>query len=220
MPATSLHALADGLAGTFPAADDAPLARALLALLAHREPVTDEQLAVKSNRRADEVTAALASWPNVHRDGHGAVVAFSGLMVAFSGLSMRPTGHRFQVGGRELFTWCAWDTLFLPALLDEPAEVRSTCPISATPVRLRVDPGGIADAAPADLRVSFPPLASTSTADIVESFCCHVHFLAGDDAAQRWIDEHRDGQVLDLDDAHEVGRRATALLRTGMATPR
>ena len=208
--ALSLRALADDLAGTFPGADDAPLARALLALLARGEPVTHEQLAAETNRPAAEVKAALASWPNVHRDGRDAVIAFSGL-------SLRPTKHRFDVGGRELFTWCAWDTLFLPALLEQPADVRSTCPLTRMPVRLRVDPAGIADAEPADLRVSFPALASASTADIVESFCCHVHFLAAPDAAQRWLGEHPGGRVLDRHDAHEIGRRATARLRTGAA---
>jgi alkylmercury lyase len=180
--------------------------RALLALLARGGPVNDEQLATETHRPVREVTSALGGWPNVQCDDGGAVVAFSGL-------SLRPTEHRFEVAGRELATWCAWDTLFLPALLDEPAEVRSTCPLSRTPVRLRVGPGGVADAAPADVWASFPPLATTSTADIVESFCCHVHFIAGHDAAQRWVGEHAGGRVLDLDDAYEVGRRATARLR-------
>jgi hypothetical protein len=136
------------LAGTFPAADDAPLARALLALLARGEPVTESQLAAETNRPAREVAATLTNWPNVDRDGHAAVVAFSGL------------------------------------------------------------------------RVSFPPLARTSTADIVDSFCCHVHFLAGRDTAQRWLDQHPGGRVLDLYDAYEVGQRATAALRSGAAAAR
>jgi alkylmercury lyase len=204
----SLHGLADGLTDTFPAANDAPLARALLALLAQGERVTDEHLAAEIHRPVREVTSALGGWPNVQRDGGGRVVAFSGL-------SLRPTEHRFEVAGRELFTWCAWDTLFLPALLDESAEVRSTCPLSRTPIQLRVGPGGVADPEPADVWVSFPPLATTSTADIVESFCCHVHFIAGGDTAQRWMREHPGGRVLDLRDAYEVGQRATARLRPG-----
>ena len=40
-PATTLSDLADSLAGTFPARDDAPLARALLVALARGEPVTE-----------------------------------------------------------------------------------------------------------------------------------------------------------------------------------
>ena len=146
----SLSTIADSLADTFPAADDAPLALALLALLARGESVTDAQLAAGTNRPQDEVSGALARWPNVHRDGRDAVVAFSGL-------SLRPTEHRFQAGGRELFTWCA------------------------------------------------------------ESFCCHVHFIAGPNSAQRWLSEHPGGRVLALTDAYKVGRRATERLRMGTA---
>jgi alkylmercury lyase len=212
-PTTALHSLADGLAGTFPACDDAPLARALLVALARGEPVTDEQLAADTQRPVAEVTVALGRWPNVHRDDGGAVVEFSGL-------SLRPTKHRFAIGGRQLFTWCAWDTLFLPELLDEPAEIWSTCPLTGTRVRLRVDDGGVTDAEPEDLWVTLPSMACTSTADIVESFCCHVHFVAGHDTAQRWLRDHPDGHILDLRDAYKVGQRATAALRTGTAAHR
>jgi alkylmercury lyase len=206
----SLSSLADGLADTFPAAQDAPLARALLALVARGDPVTDERLAAEINRAPGEVHAVLARWPNVHRDARGAVVAFSGL-------SLQPTEHRFHAGDRELFTWCAWDTLFMPSLLDEPAEIRSTCPLTGTAVHVRVDARGIVDAEPADLWVSFPPIATTSIADIVESFCCRVHFLARHETAQRWLGDHPGGFVLDLRDAYEVGQRATARLRTAKA---
>jgi alkylmercury lyase len=207
----SLPMLADGLAGTFPAADDAPLARALLALLARGEPVTEAQLTAVADRSPGDVSAALARWPNVHRDGRG--------VVAFGGLSLRPTQHRFEVAGRELFTWCAWDALFLPSLLGEPADVGSTCPVTGAPVRLRIDARGAADAEPHDLRVSFPAPATASTADIVDSFCCHVHFLAGRAAARRWLGRHPGGRVLDLRDAYELGQLATAGLRAERAAP-
>jgi alkylmercury lyase len=206
----SLAALAGGLADTFPGAADGPLARALLALLARGDPITDERLAVATNRAPRDVNAVLASWPNVHRDDRGAVVAFGGL-------SLLPTKHRFHVAGRELFTWCAWDTLFLPALINEPAEIRSTCPLTGRSVRLRADAGGVIDAEPVDVAISFPPLASTATRNIVESFCCHVHFVAGHDAAEKWLSEHRGGRVLALMDAYEVGKLATARLRNGTA---
>ncbi len=56
----------------------------------------------------------LECWPNVERDQQGRVVGFSGL-------TLRPTAHSLRVGDRQLYAWCAWDTLFLPALLDETA---------------------------------------------------------------------------------------------------
>jgi alkylmercury lyase len=198
----SLQAIADSLAGTFPGSDDAPLALALLRELARGELVAATALAAAAGRDEADVAAALARWPNVQLDERGRVVAFGGL-------SLRPTAHRFEVGGRALHTWCAWDTLFLPALLDQPARVRSRCPVTGAEVGLTVEPDGFRKSDPDTLRVSIPRPEATSTADITGSFCCHVHFLAGPDAADRWVADHQGAIALTLDDAFELGRLAT-----------
>jgi alkylmercury lyase len=198
----SLQALAESLAATFPGSDDAALARALLRELTQGQPVSSSTLATCSGRDEHEVTAALWRWPNVRRDQHGRVEAFGGL-------SLRPTQHRFDVGGRRMYTWCAWDTLFLPALLDDQAQVQSTCPTTGTEVRLTVAPDRVLAADPQDVWVSFPPPAQTSTDDIVESFCCRVHFLAGADTADRWASARPGSFALVVDDAFELGRLAT-----------
>jgi alkylmercury lyase len=186
----SLSTLADALAGTFPACDDAPLARALLRRLADGRPVA---------------ASVPARWPNVEFDENGRVVAFGGL-------SLMPTAHRFTVDGRRLYTWCAWDTLFLPALLERTAQVRSRCGVTGLDVRLTVDPSGVRDADHEPLWVSFPAPSSTSVADITGSFCCHVHFLAGRAAADEWLSRHPGGTALTLHEAFELGRRATCCL--------
>jgi alkylmercury lyase len=195
VPPDALDTLAESLAGTFPGCEDAPLATALLRELAAGEPVVVSTL-------GDQAGTVLARWPNVDYDDDGRVVAFSGL-------SIGPTAHRFTVGGRLLYTWCAWDTLFLPAMLGQSADVESTCPISRHEVRLTVEPDGVRQFDPQPLWVSFPPVATTSTADITGTFCCHVHFLATPAAAEQWINRHPDGTVLDIDDAYELGREAT-----------
>jgi alkylmercury lyase len=198
----SLEALADSLACTFPGADDALLARALLRELAHGQPVSAAALATSTGRDDDDVTTTLARWPNVRRDQHGRVEAFGGL-------SLRPTKHRLDVGGPRLYTWCAWDTLFLPALLDNQAQVESTCPMTGTKIRLTVTPDRVLVARPEDVWVSFPPPEQTTTDEIVESFCCHVHFLADADTADWWASAHPGLFALGLADAFELGRLAT-----------
>ena len=120
------------------------------------------------------------------------------------------------MGIRRLHTWCAWDTLFLPTLLGQTADVRSLCPVTGSTVELVVTPDGVTNADPADLHVSFPPPAATDTANITGSFCCHVFFLAGADAARSWRHARADDVVLDIDAAFELGHRAvTALLEPG-----
>src|SRR5215210_6275511 len=46
---------------------------------------------------------------------------------------------------------CAWDTLFLPALLDDQADVQSSCPMTGTAVRLTVARGRVLAAHPQDV---------------------------------------------------------------------
>lgn len=205
-------AFARALQSTFPAGNDASLALALLRLLSEGRPVTPAALAQAANRTAGEVVGRLSSWPNVERDEAGQVVAFSGL-------TLRPTAHGFRVGTRGLHTWCAWDTLFLPALLRQTADVRSLCPVTGSVVELVVAPDGVTSARPADLHVSFPSLAATDTDDITGSFCCHVFFLAGADAARTWRETRAEDSVFDVDAAFELGRRVVAaLLEPGSST--
>jgi alkylmercury lyase len=196
----TLSAFADALRATFPGCEDAPLASTLLRLLAQGRPVNTESLGAAIGRDAPAVAAQVARWPNIQRDSDGRIEGFSGL-------TLRPTQHRFTVEARELYTWCAWDTLFLPATLEATAVVRSTCPVTGEAVELELSPDRVLRAQPQDLFVSFPALASTDTADITGSFCCHVHFLAGADAAGTWSATHPDGRVLDLQAAFELGCR-------------
>jgi alkylmercury lyase len=193
------------LVATFPCCDDAPLALALLGELAKGEAVDAARLARTVDREESDVAATLDRWPNVHRDGQARVVGFAGL-------SVTPTQHRFEVAGSRLYTWCAWDTLFLPYLLRQTARVESTCAVTGAGVRLTVAPGGVRAAEPAALQVSFPAPASTVTSDITASFCCHVHFLAGQAAAEAWLAENPRGLTLGLEDAVELGRLATRQL--------
>jgi alkylmercury lyase len=201
----------DALRETFAACEDAPLALALVRLLALGKPVRDATLAAAGERTIDDVAAQLARWPNLERDGDDAVIGFSGL-------TLRQTAHSFKIGDRQLHTWCAWDTLFLPSMLGATAHVRSTCPASGRAVELVVTPDGIEHAHPSEIHVSFPPSDTTNTADITGTFCRHVHFLAGTDAANTWQETHPDDHVLDLTAAFELGRRTTAPL-TAPRTP-
>jgi alkylmercury lyase len=69
-------------------------------------------------------------------------------------LTPRPTPHRFNVRGRELFAWCSLDTLFLPGLLEETASVESSCPESGEAIRLELAPDAILDRQPEDIGVT------------------------------------------------------------------
>ena len=200
--------------GSFLPLDDATLAVHLVRALAVGHPVSSGALADVAGREADAVATTLETWPNVERDRTGRVVGFCGL-------TLNPTPHRFTVGDRQLHTWCAWDTLFLPALLERPASVRSYCPVTDTEVELEVAPEGVKRAQPAQLFVSLPEMETADLKNITGSFCCHVHFLAGAKAGERWKQAHTGTRVVDVNTAYELGRQAVEpLLGASSGPPR
>jgi Alkylmercury lyase len=82
-------------------------------------------------------------------------------------------------GERELYAWCVWDTLFLPAVLGTRIEVASTCRATGEPVRLVVRPDAVEWSEPRELAVSFVvPDSEAVRANVITSFCHHVHFFA------------------------------------------
>jgi len=128
-------------------------------------------------------------------------------IVGYWGLTIVPTRHRMRVAGRELYAWCAWDTLFLPALLGVSAEVHSTCRATGAPVRLTVGPDALEAPVPADLAISFVlPEASAMRRDVVASFCSHVHFFRSAELAGACRELPATAFVLSLGEAFEAGR--------------
>jgi alkylmercury lyase len=176
---------------------------ALFRLLVQGEPVEPTRLAEHTGLPVSEVVDLLGRWPQVHTDDDARVVAFQGLSVV-------EAPHRLRVDGRTLFTWCAWDTLFLPELIGRPAEIQSRCPTTGRTVSLRVGPEGPSDASPPEAMLSFLVGVSPSSDDVIESFCRFVHFFASTDAAQAWTGQHPGTFFTSIDEGFQIGRRTNA----------
>lgn len=166
----------------------------LLALLADGEPITFGQLATAAGRTTEEIRQALAAMPDTEYDAGGRVLGH--------GITLNPTPHRYETGGHTLYTWCALDTLAFPAILGRPARVTSPCHGTGEPVRLTVEPDRIVSVQPATAVVSL--LTPDTPESVRTAFCHQIHFFAGPEAAQDWLDEHPGARVLPVADAYEV----------------
>ncbi|MGH8780260.1 organomercurial lyase MerB [Paraburkholderia sp.] len=176
----------------------------LLRELAKGTPAAPATLARSLGWPARRVVAALEQAVSTEWDDDGNVVGY--------GLTLRETAHVFEVEGRRLYTWCAFDTLFFPALIDRTAHVVSRCAATGMPVSLTVAPGAIRDVEPAGAAISL--ILPQDTADIRHAFCCHVHFFASGVVAHDWAAEHAGLEIVTVQDAFDVGReRARQLLR-------
>jgi len=112
-------------------------------------------------------------------------------VVGALGLSLQDLPHRVSVDGVALSAWCAEDTLFLPAILQQTATIESPSPVSGQPVRLRVSPERVEEVSPASAMVSLvlvdPSREHLASVEAIWSaFCRHVHFFATRDEAECW----------------------------------
>jgi alkylmercury lyase len=177
----------------------------LLREIAKGKPVAPARLALALGWPAARMAAALKQAVSTEWDDDGNVVGY--------GLTLRETAHAFEVDDRRLYTWCAFDTLFFPALIDRPAHVVSRCAATGVPVALTVTPDEKRDVEPAGAAVSL--ILPQDTPDIRAAFCCHVHFFASAAAAHDWPSKHAGVDIVNIHDAFGVGReRAQRLLRT------
>lgn len=204
----------DGLAaaiGSSPRLDrnERHLAVSLYRALAEGRPVSVASLAQRCGRDESRVAVTLAAWPGVFFDEGGSVVGFWGL-------ALSETAHGYATGGRQLYTWCAWDTLFITPILDQVAEVRSSCPVTGRPVSLTVGPEGLRRVEPPETVVSFLSPQQPWADDVITTFCHYVLFFASPEAGRQWVEGHPGTFLLNPGDAFELGRRFNAV-RLGQA---
>jgi alkylmercury lyase len=185
--------------------DERALVRAAYRELMKGTPVTPAHLARAAELPADAVTSAIARLPGL------AQVDAEGRIFGFLGLTLRETPHRFVVAGRTLYTWCAWDTLFIPRVLDADAHVQARCPITGRQIRLDITSRGVANVVPGEALMSFqvecePGGARKPSRSVVNACCGDIHFFSSPAAAGLWHSQHPRGTVLTLDQAWELAR--------------
>lgn len=182
------------------------IAVALYRELAKGQPVDGAQLGRVLGLPPAEGRALLERQPIkafVYPDGQGRVIGFGGLSAA-------PMRHRFEVDGQTLWTWCAWDSLFIPEILGKPARVASPDPENGELVRLVVTPGRIESAEPTGAVVSFllpdAHAFDASAANVMAKFCHFVFFFSSRSSGERWGAKHPGTFLYSLDEAFALAK--------------
>ncbi len=140
-------------------------------------------------------------------------------IIGLMGLSLNQEwAHRVNIKGKSLRTWCAWDTLFLPAMLDASVVVESESPVSGVTVRLIVTPEGVESSTPEGAVVSIatidPEIHDVSSVEAIWSNFCHqVYFFSTREEADEWALGKSNIAILTVEEAYELGRLAFSALR-------
>ena len=190
--------------------EDQRVAVALFRELAKGKAVDADQLGRALGRPPAEIRALLESdaiKALIHPDSQGRVLGFGGLAAT-------PMHHRFEVNGRTLWTWCAWDSLFIPEILGRLARVTSQDPETRESVRLVVTPERVESVVPAEAVVSFIRLEtevfSKSAENVMENFCHYVFFFASRSSGERWTAKHPGTFLYPLNQAFTLAKRLNA----------
>src|SRR5215831_17272676 len=116
--------------------------------IARGSPVSPERVEqIASTLDIEQQTAREVLDKMCERDQEGNVVGIAGL-------SQNQHPHRFTVNDIRLATWCAWDALFFPTMLQQTAEVSSRCPTTREIIRLTITPEGVASKHPESTSIS------------------------------------------------------------------
>ncbi len=175
----------------------------LYRLLCEGQPVPRARLAQRLGIAGDTVNQILDGWPGVFSDQQRRIVGYWGLAIPAAYAS----SHRMTIGDQSLSAWCAWDTLFLPQLLGQTAEIESTAPAGVT-IRLTVTPERLVHVNPAGAQMSFLlPDATEVQKDVMSTFCDFVHFFPSAEVGQSWAARHPGTFLLSIDEAHDIARR-------------
>ncbi len=209
---TDLERYWEALAVVLPsfATDEQSAAITLYRELAKGSPVSAEQFADAlgvPTSRAHELLESDSIGSLVYPDEEGRVLGFGGLAAT-------PMSHKLDLGGRDLWTWCAWDSLFIPEILGEDAQVESRDPESGASIQLTVTPDGVRSREPETTVVSFVALDidlfNSSASNVMASFCHFVFFFESRESGERWTSNHEDTFLVTLDEAADLAKRLNA----------
>lgn len=178
------------------------IATTIYRLLATGIPVSWDRLVERLGIDIALVDETLDKWPAVYYDEEGQIVGFWGLAIP-------KMAHQFEVNGKTLYAWCAWDALFIPELIQGTARVVSKCAETGDELRLTVGPDGILKTEPEGIHVSLPvaPDEQEMLDDVITNFCHLVYFFRSEDAGKRWNAGRPDTFIVPVTEAFELGKR-------------
>jgi len=179
------------------------LALDLYGLLSEGNAVPLEFLSERAGMSLADLKTTLQNWPGVFYDDNHRIIGFWGIAID-------EMPHRLEVNGKTVYAWCAWDTLFLPELLDTSAHITSHCASTGDEISLIISPMGI-ESQSDQIMVSFlVPDNSELVENITTSFCQYVFFFRTRASAEHWVTEHPGTFLLSLGEAFTVGRKMNA----------
>ena len=117
-----------------------------------------------------------------------------------SALTLIPTPHHFKIMDKELFTWCAHDTILLPGLLGMTAEVTSPDPLTGDEIKLVITPEGPETYLPESAVVTIFQAEQPATGPD-SAVCTNSHYFTSRSTADSWSQDRPGITIMTIEDA-------------------
>ncbi len=201
MPHLSLDAIVERLSEQLQCEQE-DLCLSILHQVSRGKPLSKAILSTSLQISQNELEQRLARLPDTEFDHEGNIVGW--------GVTLVSTRHRFQMDGKVLFTWCAFDTVLFPPSLGQTAQVHSTCPITEHPITFMATPEGVVkDLSPAHSVMSLIIPANYHEC-VRATFCEHSLFFHSEQAASSYLASHPEAVLLSIEEAATVGKSVAA----------
>lgn len=187
--------------------DEAKLIQAIYSALAAGRPISAERVSTGSGIPLSTVKTAFRTMRS-----RGADFDDDGNLIG-NALSLRPTRHKFEVDGQQLYAWCAVDTLFLPGLVGKTADVESICPATGERIRLRISPTGLESVDPLETVVSVVVPGASAACEPGQgkgadsASCQSMNYFASREAAEKHLGVNSDVAILDVQEASQLAQK-------------
>jgi len=126
----------------------------------------------------------------------------TGEISAYRGVTLNQTKHCIFHNNVKIYTWCAFDTLFLADLLVEPVSISSNCPVCGKAIACKVTDRNLTSSKDSDTVMSFIiPNKVDYCEDLQNAFCCKVHFFCNEKCGSEWINLSPEVDFFDLSES-------------------
>lgn len=172
-----------------------------LRLLAKGKPVSPKELAQAWGMPMDQVSNLLA-----FGETQGSVqLNEQGNMIG-SFLSLEPTRHSMLINGNKLFAWCAYDSVYIPAVIGEEVLVESMDPVTGEEIVMKVSPEGILEVKPEGTVATVVGLDTDARGGVDSPRCRQMNFFASVENAEKWTEGNFDVAVMSPGQMFELAK--------------
>jgi len=128
-------------------------------------------------------------------------------------LSLVETPHRIKLNGKDFYAWCSLDTMFLPGLLGQSAEIESNCPVTGELIKVSINEKGLKSFEPAEavlsiampgVSCSVPNAEKKAGVGANSEACSQMHFFKDRQAAEKWVQDYEGVAIFTMKEAYRL----------------